>query len=60
MDISILQQDWDACGENAFEFKVVEKLKPNERFTDKEKVDDLKELLDMWIESQGENLKLYK
>ncbi|MCT8975125.1 DUF2087 domain-containing protein [Clostridium sp. CX1] len=58
--IKKLQEDWAAYGENAFEFKVVEKLKPNEGSTDKEKVDDLKELLNMWIESQGENLKLYK
>jgi DNA-binding CsgD family transcriptional regulator len=58
--IKKLQEDWIAYGENAFEFKVVEKLKPNEGSTDKEKVDDLKELLNMWIESQGENLKLYK
>jgi DNA-binding CsgD family transcriptional regulator len=55
-----LQEDWAAFGEDAFELKVVEKLKPNEGSTDKEKVDDLKELLNMWIESQGENLKLYK
>lgn len=58
--IKKLQEDWAAYGENAFVFKVVEKLKPNEGSTDKEKVDDLKELLNMWIESQGENLKLYK
>lgn len=58
--IKKLQEDWAADGENAFEFKVVEKLKPNEGSTDKEKVDDLKELLNMWIESQGENLQLYK
>lgn len=58
--IKKLQEDWTALGENAFEFKVVEKLKPNEGSTDKEKTDDLKELLDMWIESQGEGLKLYK
>lgn len=58
--IKKLQEDWVAYGENAFEFKVVEKLKPNEGSTDKEKVDDLKELLNMWIESQGENLQLYK
>ncbi|MBU3092881.1 DUF2087 domain-containing protein [Clostridium sp. CF011] len=58
--IKRLQEDWAAYGENAFEFKVVEKLKPNEVSTDKEKVDDLKDLLNMWIESQGENLKLYK
>ena len=58
--IKKLQEDWAACGENVFEFKVVEKLKPNMDSTDKEKVDDLKELLNIWIESQGENLKLYK
>lgn len=58
--IKKLQEDWAAYGENAFEFKVVEKLKPNEGSTDKEKVDDLKELLNIWIESQGENLQLYK
>lgn len=58
--IKKLQEDWAAYGENGFEFKVVEKLKPNEGSTDKEKVDDLKELLNMWIENEGENLKLYK
>ena len=58
--IKKLQEDWATYGENAFEFKVVEKLKPNEGSTDKEKVDDLKEFLNMWIESQGEDLKLYK
>lgn len=58
--IKKFQEDWASYGGNAFEFKVVEKLRPNEGSTDKEKVDDLKELLNMWIESQGENLKLYK
>ena len=55
-----LQADFDVYGENSFEFKIVEKLKPNESATEKGKVDELKELLDMWVESQGENLKLYK
>ncbi|MCM0648929.1 DUF2087 domain-containing protein [Clostridium swellfunianum] len=54
-----LQEDWTTFGESAFEFKVVEKLKPKEGSTDKEKVDDLKELLNIWIENQGENLRLY-
>jgi DNA-binding CsgD family transcriptional regulator len=60
MKIKKLQEDWAAYGEKAFEFKVVEKLKPNEGSTDMEKADDLKELLNMWIVSQGEILKLYK
>lgn len=55
-----LKEDWAAYGESAFEFKVVEKLKPNEESTEKEKIDDLKELLNLWIENQGDNLKLYK
>ena len=55
-----LQDDWTAYGENVFEFKVVERLIPNEDSTDKEKVDDLKVLLNMWIESQGERLKIYQ
>lgn len=55
-----LKEDWNIYGENAFEFNVVEKLKPKEGSTDKEKVDDLNELLKIWIESQGDNLKLYK
>jgi DNA-binding CsgD family transcriptional regulator len=55
-----LQEDWIAYGENAFEFRVVEKLKPNEGGKDKKSVEELKELLHLWIESQGENLKLYK
>lgn len=54
-----LQEDWIKYGEGAFELKVVEKLKPMEGATDKEKVDDLKELLSMWVESQGDSLKLY-
>lgn len=55
-----LQEDWIKYGEGAFTFKVVEKLKPIEGATDKEKIDDLKELLQMWVDSQGENFKLYK
>jgi len=55
-----LQADWDMYGEKAFEFKVVEKLKPNEPSTDKEKIDDLRELVKIYIDSQGDNLKLYK
>ena len=58
--IKKLQEDWKTYGESAFEFNVVDKLKTIEGSTDKERVEDLKELLDMWIESQGENLKLYK
>lgn len=58
--IKKLQQDWTSYGENAFEYKVVEKLKPNENSSSKEKIDDLKELLNIWIESQGETLKLYR
>lgn len=54
-----LQEDWIKYGEGAFEFKVIEKLKPTEGATDKQKVDDLKELLSMWVESQGDSLKLY-
>ena len=42
-----------------FEFKVVEKLKKKEGSTQKEALDDLKELLNIWIDSQGDNLKLY-
>lgn len=48
------------CGESAFEFKVVEKLKKKEGSTEKETLYDLKELLNIWIDSQGDNLKLYK
>lgn len=55
-----LQEDWNTYGEEAFTFEVVEKLKPQEGSTEKEKVDDLKELLQLWIDSQGEDLKLYK
>lgn len=54
-----LQDDWKTYGEDAFTFEIVEKLKPRVDSTDKEKVEDLKELLKMWAESQGENLKLY-
>ncbi|MBV7276207.1 DUF2087 domain-containing protein [Clostridium sp. PL3] len=52
-----LQEDWKTYGENAFTFEVIEKLKQIEGAT--EKVDDLKELLHMWIDSQGESLRLY-
>lgn len=55
-----LRDDWAAYGEKGFEFRVAEKLKPKEGATEKEKIDDLKELLNLWIESQGDNLKLYK
>ena len=55
-----LQEDWNKYGEEVFTFDVVEKLKPIEGATDKEKMDDLKELLKIWVDSQGENLKLYK
>jgi len=55
-----LQADWDTYGEKSFEFKVVERLKPNEPSTEKEKTDDLKELLKIYIDSQSEILKLYK
>jgi Uncharacterized protein conserved in bacteria len=55
-----LQGDWRVYGESAFEFKVLEKLKPSEGATDKENVEELKELLKMWIESQGEDFKQYQ
>lgn len=54
-----LQEDWKTYGESAFTFEVVEKLKQIEGATEKEKTDDLKELLQMWIDSQGESLRLY-
>jgi hypothetical protein len=53
------QEEWTTYGEASFTFEVVEKLKPMEDASEKEKTDDLKELLKMWVESQGENLKLY-
>lgn len=55
-----LQEDWNSCGENSFEFKVVEKLEKRENSTEKEAIEDLKELLSLWIDSQGDKLKLYK
>lgn len=55
----MLQEEWNRYGEDAFIFKVVEKIKAQEGSTEKEKLDDLKELLQMWINSQEENLKLY-
>lgn len=54
-----MQEDWNTYGEDSFTFEVVEKLKPKEGATEKEKVDELNELMKMWIDSQGENLKLY-
>lgn len=59
MKVKGLQEDWDNYGEDSFEFKVVEKLKKKENSTEKEALDDLKELLNIWIDSQGDNLKLY-
>ena len=46
----ILKEDFDTYGENSFEFKIVEKLKPNKICTDKEKINELKELLEIWID----------
>lgn len=57
--IKNFQEDWDKYGENVFEFIIVEKLKKKENSTDKETLDDLKELLNLWIDNQGDNLKLY-
>lgn len=57
--IKNFQEDWNKYGEDAFEFIVVEKLKKKENSTDKEALDDLKEILNLWIDSQGDNLKLY-
>ncbi|QGU95953.1 DUF2087 domain-containing protein [Clostridium bovifaecis] len=58
--VKSFQEEWNKYGEQAFAFEIVEKLKPVEGATDKEKIDDLKELLQMWVDSQGEILKLYK
>ena len=55
-----LQSDWDTYGEKAFKFIVVEKLKPFEPSTDKEKEDELKQFLKMYIDSKSDSLKLYK
>ncbi|MBK1810736.1 DUF2087 domain-containing protein [Clostridium sp. YIM B02505] len=55
-----LKEDWKEYGEDAFEFKVVEKLKPKEGASEKEKLEELKELLKLWVEGEGEKLKLYK
>lgn len=55
-----LQEDWTTFGENSFEFRVVEKLKPKDGVEEKENVGDLKELLNLFIESKEEKLKLYK
>ncbi|MBE6068785.1 MAG: DUF2087 domain-containing protein [Clostridium lundense] len=54
-----LQEDWKVYGEDSFTFKIVEKLKVQEGATEKQKLDDLKELLLIWVESEGEDLKLY-
>lgn len=54
-----LQEEWNKYGEGAFNFEVVEKLEHTEGATEKEKIDDLKELLEMWVDSQGESLKWY-
>ena len=55
-----LQDDWNQYGEEAFEFKVVEILKKRQDATERELVNDLQELLNIWIDNQGDNLKLYK
>ncbi|BAH08256.1 GIY-YIG nuclease family protein [Clostridium kluyveri] len=54
-----LQKDWNIYGQEPFKFDVVEKLKIDEDATNKQDKDDLEELLQLWISSQGENLKLY-
>lgn len=53
------QKDWNTYGENAFKFEVIDKLKPKEDSTNKQNLDELKELLKLWIDDQGENFKLY-
>jgi hypothetical protein len=55
-----LQEDWKTYGEDGFKFEVVEKLKLKEGSTEKQKLEDLKELLQIWVNNQGESLKLYK
>lgn len=54
-----LQKDWKEYGESAFSFEIVEKLKTKLEETEKEKLENLNELLDIWIESQGKKIKLY-
>lgn len=54
-----LQKDWKEYGEAAFSFEIVEKLKTKAEETEKEKLENLSELLDIWVESQGKNIKLY-
>ncbi|MDU3547682.1 MAG: DUF2087 domain-containing protein [Clostridium sp.] len=59
VDYGYLKRDKNGEKYCKFEFKVVEKLKKKEGSTQKEALDDLKELLNIWIDSQGDNLKLY-
>lgn len=54
-----LQKDWNTYGQETFKFDVVKKLKIDEGATNKQNKDDLKEFLQLWISSQGENFKLY-
>lgn len=54
-----LQEDWNKYGEEKFDFEILEKLSPKENASDKENIEELKALLNMWIENQGESLKLY-
>ena len=53
------QEDWNRYGEEGFSFEILEKFNPSDEATDKENIEELKELLNIWIENQGEDLKLY-
>lgn len=54
-----LQKDWEKYGEESFIFEIIEKLKTKPEDTQKQKLENLKVLLDMYLEEHKQNLKLY-
>jgi len=47
-----MYSDWNQYGANSFSFVILEKLEKGETQTDKEFIDDLRILYDIWLEKQ--------
>ena len=54
-----LQKDWEKYGEESFIFEVIEKLQTKPEDSEKQKLENLKLLLDMYLEEYKKDLKLY-